>query len=88
MSIIFDITFCGDWAGNSYATSGCPGTCEERLQNPKNFENATWIINDLKVYRKQPMYGTVGASSARTISPTWLPFMSVAVLWFAQATLG
>ena len=33
-----DITFCGDWAGNSYATSGCPGTCAERLQDPKNFE--------------------------------------------------
>jgi len=27
----------GDWAGNSYATSGCPGTCEERLMDPKNF---------------------------------------------------
>lgn len=28
----------GDWAGNSYATSGCPGTCEERLMEPTNFE--------------------------------------------------
>jgi len=27
----------GDWAGNSYATSGCPGTCEERLLDPNNF---------------------------------------------------
>jgi hypothetical protein len=27
----------GDWAGNSYATSGCEGTCEERLMNPNNF---------------------------------------------------
>jgi len=37
-SFTADITFCGDWAGNSYATSGCPGTCAERLQDPKNFE--------------------------------------------------
>src|ERR1700761_710400 len=27
----------GDWAGNSYATSGCPGTCAERIQDPSNF---------------------------------------------------
>jgi len=38
LGYIADVTFCGDWAGNSYATSGCPGTCEERLQDPKNFE--------------------------------------------------
>jgi hypothetical protein len=27
----------GDWAGNSYATSGCPGTCNDRLMDPSNF---------------------------------------------------
>ena len=27
----------GDWAGNSYETSGCPGTCEQRLLDPSNF---------------------------------------------------
>ncbi|THH17007.1 hypothetical protein EW146_g3741 [Bondarzewia mesenterica] len=52
-SIIFDITFCGDWAGNSYATSGCPGTCSDRIMDPGNFVNASWIINTLKVYRRQ-----------------------------------
>ncbi|KAI9460851.1 concanavalin A-like lectin/glucanase domain-containing protein [Lactarius psammicola] len=52
-SIIFDITFCGDWAGNSYATSGCPGTCPDRLMDPTNFVNASWSINTLKVYRRQ-----------------------------------
>ncbi|KAI0033145.1 glycoside hydrolase family 16 protein, partial [Vararia minispora EC-137] len=52
-NIIFDITFCGDWAGNSYATSGCPGTCPERLQDPSNFINASWDLNSLKVYRRQ-----------------------------------
>ncbi|KDN39989.1 hypothetical protein RSAG8_08438, partial [Rhizoctonia solani AG-8 WAC10335] len=25
--IIFDLTLCGDWAGNQYPNSGCPGTC-------------------------------------------------------------
>jgi hypothetical protein len=27
----------GDWAGNSYATSGCPGTCPQQLMDPNNF---------------------------------------------------
>jgi len=61
-SIIFDITFCGDWAGNSYATSGCPGSCTERLTDPANFVNASWSINSLKVYRKQPLDGRVSAA--------------------------
>ncbi|GLB36174.1 putative glycosyl hydrolases family 16 [Lyophyllum shimeji] len=63
-SIVFDITFCGDWAGNSYATSGCPGTCEDRLTDPGNFVNATWSINSLKVYRKQLIKGRITNDSA------------------------
>ncbi|KAI0692000.1 concanavalin A-like lectin/glucanase domain-containing protein [Cytidiella melzeri] len=62
-SIIFDITFCGDWAGNSYATSGCPGTCSDRLMDPSNFVNASWSINHMKVYKSvtlaQPSNGAV-----------------------------
>ena len=33
--IIFELV--GDWAGSSYITSGCPGTCSERLMNGANF---------------------------------------------------
>jgi len=58
-SIVFDITFCGDWAGNSYSTTDCPGTCDVQLQNPANFVNASWSINWLKVYRKQIVVGHV-----------------------------
>jgi len=64
MSIVFDMTFCGDWAGNSYATSGCPGTCAERLVEPSNFVNATWIINHLTVYKKQPINGQIVSSAS------------------------
>ncbi|KAK0198438.1 glycoside hydrolase family 16 protein [Armillaria mellea] len=73
-SIIFDITFCGDWAGNSYATSGCPGSCSDRLKDPSNFVNASWSINSLKVYRKQILNGQVSAASPSPItrgSLTW-----------------
>lgn len=80
MSIVFDMTFCGDWAGNSYATSGCPGTCEDRLMNPTNFVNATWIINHLSVYKKQPINGQIGNGGAST-SPFPL-FTFPSILYF------
>ncbi|KAI0735188.1 concanavalin A-like lectin/glucanase domain-containing protein [Earliella scabrosa] len=66
-SIIFDITFCGDWAGNSYATSGCPGTCSERLRDPGNFVNASWSINTMKVYRKQTLLGLATGNASRDL---------------------
>lgn len=70
--IVFDITFCGDWAGNTYATSGCPGTCDERLMLASNFENATWSINSLKVFRKQIITGSIVNSSAGIVPPPWI----------------
>ncbi|KAK2461896.1 hypothetical protein APHAL10511_006359 [Amanita phalloides] len=70
-SVIFDITFCGDWAGNSYATSGCPGTCRDRLMNPNNFVNASWSINSLKVYKKQLFSGPSSSTAVPKISPMW-----------------
>jgi len=61
-AIIFDITFCGDWAGNSYATSGCPGTCADRIMDPSNFVNASWSINSLKVYQKNVLTGSISGA--------------------------
>ncbi|KAF9241361.1 glycoside hydrolase family 16 protein [Melanogaster broomeanus] len=42
-SIVF-----GDWAGNSYATSGCPGTCADRLMDP----------SELRVYKSATISGS------------------------------
>jgi len=88
-SIIFDITFCGDWAGNSYATSGCPGTCPDQLMEPSNFDNATWSINTLKVYRKQLLSGQVsgGAYSARTNLSRDLAQFMAGVVAFAMISV-
>ncbi|KAI0932227.1 hypothetical protein AcW1_000592 [Taiwanofungus camphoratus] len=71
-SIIFDITFCGDWAGNSYATSGCPGTCTERLMDPGNFVNASWKINTLVVYKKQTLDAARNSGTCTRSGLQWL----------------
>jgi len=50
-SIIFDDTFCGDFAGALYPTSGCPGECVDLVNNnPQAFAKAYWEINSLRVY--------------------------------------
>lgn len=61
--IVFNITFCGDWAGNSYG-GNCPGTCAQRLMDPANFVNATWLINSLHVYQKTVINGTIHRENA------------------------
>lgn len=40
-TIVLDTTICGDWAGPAYASSGCPGTCEEAVANATNFVGAS-----------------------------------------------
>jgi len=87
-TIVFDITFCGDWAGNSYATSGCPGTCDERLTDPANFVNASWSINWMKVYKRitlaQPSDSASGAGNtwhfSVLASGVWLVWFTAQVL--------
>jgi len=57
--LVFDTTFCGDWAGNAavWSASQCsklPGasTCAAYVgANPQAFEQAYWLINSVKVYQ-------------------------------------
>ncbi|KIY71643.1 glycoside hydrolase family 16 protein [Cylindrobasidium torrendii FP15055 ss-10] len=79
-SVIFDITFCGDWAGNSYANTNCPGTCSQRIMDPANFENASWSINSLKVYRKQALNGVVDAAYPVAAYPLAATLLSLAMV--------
>jgi hypothetical protein len=51
--IIFDNTFCGDWAGSVFASGGCGGGpgCEEYVQyNPSFFKESYWRVNFVDVY--------------------------------------
>jgi hypothetical protein len=52
--LVFDTTFCGDWAGGVWATSACAkkaDTCQDYVaNNPTAFRDAYWSVNALKVY--------------------------------------
>ena len=55
--IVFDTTFCGDWAGQVWSGSTCAQstgsqTCEDFVaNNPEAFDDAYWTVNGLKVYQ-------------------------------------
>ena len=50
--IVFDTTFCGDWAGNTFA-SDCSTemSCTDYVKyNPSDFAETYWLINYISVY--------------------------------------
>lgn len=50
-NIIINLTLCGDWAGATYASNGCPGTCVNYVNNhPERFVDAFWEIASVRVY--------------------------------------
>lgn len=54
--IVFDVTFCGDWAGGVWSTdSVCSpkaSTCQDYVQNtPDAFKDTYWSINSLQVFQ-------------------------------------
>ncbi|CCA75236.1 related to endo-1,3(4)-beta-glucanase [Serendipita indica DSM 11827] len=49
--VIINLTFCGDWAGNDYGLSTCPGTCVDYVNNnPQAFVDAYWDIASIRMY--------------------------------------
>ncbi|KLJ09395.1 endo-1,3(4)-beta-glucanase [Blastomyces silverae] len=52
--IVFDTTFCGDWAGNVWSTSRCASkapTCQEFVQhNPTAFKQAYWRVKYVRTF--------------------------------------
>ena len=54
--IVFDTTFCGDWAGSVWGQdstcSALGGSCQAYVQNhPEAFADSYWTVNSLKVYQ-------------------------------------
>ncbi|KAF2146424.1 glycoside hydrolase family 16 protein [Aplosporella prunicola CBS 121167] len=71
--IIFDITFCGDWAGPAYQDAGCPmyqgmdswDSCKHFVAgNPDKFSDAFWDINSLNVYQQDDPFPHAVPSSS------------------------
>ena len=72
-SIIFDMTFCGQWAGQASVWNSDPvcsqkaSTCQSYVENnPADFAETYWQVNSLKVY--QP--GAASPSSALSSLPS------------------
>lgn len=62
-NIVFDTTFCGDWAGQpsiwnaNVECSALAPTCKDFVAgNPASFSDAYWVVNTVKVYQ-QPTGG-------------------------------
>ncbi|KAF8155942.1 laminarinase [Crassisporium funariophilum] len=50
-NIIINLTFCGDWAGAVYGSSGCPSSCIDFVNNnPSAFADAYFDFAWLKIY--------------------------------------
>ncbi|KAM0434490.1 hypothetical protein ACHAPT_003586 [Fusarium lateritium] len=55
-NLIFDTTFCGDWAGapdvwNNNPETSALGACEDYVaSNPADFQEAYWLVNSIKVF--------------------------------------
>lgn len=54
MQLVFDTTFCGQWAGAAWGSSSCnseASSCQAYVaDNPSAFSDAYWQVNSLKVY--------------------------------------
>ncbi|KAH7123662.1 concanavalin A-like lectin/glucanase domain-containing protein [Dendryphion nanum] len=82
--IVFDTTFCGDWAGNVWSSGGCASkakTCNAYVQdNPSAFTNAFWTVNSLKASETseaaEEEVGGAQRASLRGVDSVWSAWRS------------
>ena len=82
--IVFDTTFCGDWAGDAgvwssdAVCSSKASTCQSFVQNnPSAFQDAYWSVNSLKVYQSNGQQGPSSSDVASQPVPSQGPTASV-----------
>ena len=44
-TLVLDTTICGDFAGATYASAGCPGTCAQAVSNPSTFSCGFFVFS-------------------------------------------
>ncbi|RFU81441.1 glycoside hydrolase family 16 [Trichoderma arundinaceum] len=69
--IVFDTTFCGDWAGNVWGSNGecsaLANSCEDYVSNnPSAFAEAYWVVNSINVYNQASNATAVSNTSLKT----------------------
>jgi len=50
LNIVFDITLCGDWAGNAYSATCGSATCSSEVESAGNFHDAWFDVSFVRVY--------------------------------------
>ncbi|UNI14445.1 hypothetical protein JDV02_001074 [Purpureocillium takamizusanense] len=72
-NIVFDTTFCGDWAGHPQvwgANAECTAksySCKDYVSNnPADFKDAFWEVNSVKVYQLGASRGNPGQGNTTT----------------------
>ncbi|KAK1046072.1 hypothetical protein LTR12_009127 [Friedmanniomyces endolithicus] len=77
-SMVFDTTFCGSYAGNTWQGDGCPlidptngwQSCDDFVAtNPQAFVDAYWEVNYLKVYQTAAGPQATSSSSLSSVTP-------------------
>jgi len=75
-SIVFDTTFCGQWAGQAGVWGSDPvcsskaATCNDYVQNnPSAFAQAYWEVNSIKVYQQSGGFIGTTPQSASSAAP-------------------
>lgn len=78
--IVFDTTFCGDWAGSVWESGSCASkaaTCNDYVQNnPEAFTEAYWTIKSLRVYQDNGEAPIPSSSASPILSSSRLPVPS------------
>ncbi|KAJ4988249.1 beta-1,3-endoglucanase [Stagonosporopsis vannaccii] len=76
---IFTNNFCGEWAGNAYAASGCPmyagmsemASCKKYVaEHPELYKDAYWRVSSFKTYNKKTASSSSSSSSSVRPSTT------------------
>ncbi|KAH8085990.1 hypothetical protein BXZ70DRAFT_555950 [Cristinia sonorae] len=89
-SLIFDISLCGDYAGNSnsfYQT--CTGVCYQDwvLGNPSNYDNAYFEVQYVRVYGQPGELTVIHSGDALRSSASFVGLMFTAVAFSLLALL-
>ena len=92
--LVFDTTFCGDWAGEVWSQGGCASkaaTCEDFVANNGDaFSDAYWSINGLKVFQAgsstQASPSVAAPPPASTTAPVTAPLSILSTAEAASST--